>query len=96
MKQMAGQGKARFWHIHFSLHPLGFLLFQIWLKMGLDLGETKAKSSGNLHFFSGNKICDKTKQALLYCRLYISEPRILNVSHLQIITCNHMSELKET
>lgn len=44
----------------------GILLFQIWLKLGLDLGETEAKSSNNLlaAYFSCNKISDKIKQAV--------------------------------
>lgn len=48
------------------LYILRDLLFQIWLKLGHDLGETEAKSSNALlaAYFSCNKISNKTKQAV--------------------------------
>lgn len=63
MKQMAGQEGV--WHSHFTIHPLGFLLFRTWLKLGHNLGETEAKSSNALlaSYLSRNKISNKTKQA---------------------------------
>lgn len=66
MRQMAGRGKAT----RILAEPLyytssGILLFQIWLKLGCDLGETEAKGSNALLAarFSRHKISNKTKQA---------------------------------
>lgn len=67
MKQMAGRGRAK---EGFLAQPLyytssGILLFQIWLKLGRDLGKTEAESSNApvAAYFSCNKISNKTKQA---------------------------------
>lgn len=97
MKQMAGRGRTRRILAQTLYYTSsGILLFQIWHKLGRELGETEAKSSNALlaTYFSCNKISNKTKQAVVLEQTVRLGPPALYISHFRNITCNHMLELK--